>query len=268
MATDGTQTMKEEGDWMKEAHKLALHNSKALKAILGDKKVKDDQDLHLGCDDVEPNSIAEVVKTEKVAAEIFETLVEESVTLCVSNTVKTLADIPSVNGTWVVKNTLATREACTLETTDVSRNVVPTVVQHVADEVHKKNNPTEEIMHTRIMTEEDVTPCTGDTVVDTTEVPSFENFVKSVVSSVEDTIEEVPRWGDVVPPDVDTIHASDPIMKDVEKDVTTSVVSIAVGNSGVEDTLNDVETEMYIPNYTTQEKKKKSNKRMHKGGDK
>ncbi|GAA0186807.1 hypothetical protein LIER_34095 [Lithospermum erythrorhizon] len=89
-------------------------------------------------------------------------------------------------------------------------------------------------------------------------------------------------------------------MDDVETDVTTSVDSdddIVAGNSGevfvpsvydtgdnvaelshiraepivvvgVEDTLNDVEIEMHIPNYTTQEKKKKLKNRMHKGGAK
>ncbi|GAA0157337.1 hypothetical protein LIER_14625 [Lithospermum erythrorhizon] len=159
----------------------------------GDQKVKDDQDPHLGCDDVEPNDISNIGKTKKVAADIYETLVEESVTLCVGNTEKTTIDVPSANDTCVLKNNPATREACTLETTNVSRNVVPTVVQHVADKVHKKNNPTEEIIHTTIMAEEDVTPSTGDIVVDTAKVPSFENLVESVVPSVEDTTKKVSR---------------------------------------------------------------------------
>ncbi|GAA0167198.1 hypothetical protein LIER_22185 [Lithospermum erythrorhizon] len=232
--------MKEECDWTKEEHKRALHNSKALKAILGWVDQKMFKLINMCTTAKEAWKILEttheeVVKTEKVAAKISETLVDESVTLCVSNTMKTTVSLPNANDTCVLRNTLSTREACTLETTDVSRNVVPTVVQHVANEVHKKNNPIEDIMHTRML--------------------------RTLLR----------KFPDVVPPDAHAMHASDPIMKDVVKDVTTCIVSnddIVVGNSGVEDTLNDVETEMHIPNYTAQEKKKWSKKRMHKGGDK
>ncbi|GAA0164394.1 hypothetical protein LIER_20045 [Lithospermum erythrorhizon] len=199
--TDGAQIIKEEDNWTRKEHELALRNSRALKVILGgmdqkmfklinmcttakeswvilkithegSQKVKNDQDRHLESNDVGLNIIPEAIEIGKVVIEISETLVEESFILCVGNTVKTTV----------------------------------------------------------------VAPSTGDTVADTAEVPSFENLVEIFVPSVEDTTEEVPRWGDVVPPVVDTIHVNEHPIKDVETDVTTSVGSndvIAAGNSGV-----------------------------------
>ncbi|GAA0172335.1 hypothetical protein LIER_26182 [Lithospermum erythrorhizon] len=198
--------------------------------------MKDDQDRFLEGNDVAPNVILDAIENGKVLVEICKTLVKESVILCVGNTVKTTVAASS----------------------------------------------------------------TGDTVANTAEVPSSENLIESVVSSFKDTTKEVPRWGDVVPPVVNIMHVNDPTMEDVETDVTTSVGSndvIAAENYGevfvpcvydtghnvaelshisagpivvvcIEDTLNDVETEMHIPKYTTQEKKKNSKKRMRKGGAK
>ncbi|GAA0143175.1 hypothetical protein LIER_03920 [Lithospermum erythrorhizon] len=265
IAIDGIQIIKEKDNWIRNEHELGLRNSKALKAILGGvdqkmfklinkcttakeaweimktthegpQRVKDDQDPYLKGNDVAPNIISEATEIGKMAVKISETLVEESVTLCAGNTLKTTFAAPR----------------------------------------------------------------TGNTVADTAEVPSSKNLVESVVPSVDDTTEEVPRREDVVPPAADTMHINDPTMEDVETDVTTSVGSnddIGAGNSsevfvpsvydivdnvaklshirvepivvvGIEDTLNDFETEMHIPNYTAQEKKKKLKKMMHKGGAK
>ncbi|GAA0163668.1 hypothetical protein LIER_19475 [Lithospermum erythrorhizon] len=147
---------------MRKEHELALYNSKALKSILGgvDQKmvklinkgtttkeaweilettnegfqqVKDDPDPHLKGDDVAPNAISEDIETERGVVKIFETLVEENVTIYVGNTMKTIV-------------------------------VVPIVVQHATYKVHDFNNPTEEIVHNGTMMQGDVTPSTDDIV--------------------------------------------------------------------------------------------------------
>ncbi|GAA0141448.1 hypothetical protein LIER_35397 [Lithospermum erythrorhizon] len=104
IAIDGTQIIKEEDNWTRKEHELALHNSKALKVILGRMGQKMFKLINMCTTAKEAWKILkttheETIEIGKVVVEISETLIEESVTLCVGNTMKTIVVAPSIGDT-------------------------------------------------------------------------------------------------------------------------------------------------------------------------